>query len=897
MNSSVVHFISLNVRGLRDMRKRSKIFLWLIQQKSDIVFLQETYWSSDLEPIIRNEWKGQCFFNHGTNHSKGVAILIKENTYIEKLSSHSKRDGRILNLSFTCQGESFQCINVYAPTKRSEKDLFYKNVMSWIKNVVSPKEKIIFGGDWNYAQNKNLDTQGILYAYGSYDYILKLKKQYFLLDIWRKFYPKCRQYTWRQNSRKLFSRLDYWLISRDLSQYVYSTDIRPCVNSDHNAISLKLKLINEKRGRGYWKFNSELLKDEVYRINIEYVINKVKTEYKELENQGKWEMCKARIKEFTIKYAVEVQRKRKENIVQLEKEYFTLSKEMDHSTNDRIAEKMNIIKKDIDTWYDHKCKGAYIRSREKWMEEGEKSTKYFLGLEKRNGKRKEVDCLESKGKTITDKEKILYKLHGYYYNLYKNRDVKNDFEYEYYLHNIDIQRLNDNEALSCEGDVTEKECAEALARMNNNKSPGSDGLTVEFYKCFWSKIKDMLINSLNEGHRKQQLSPSQNMAVLALLFKKGNKNSLHNWRPISILNVDYKILAQVLSKRLQTVVTSIVSLDQTGFIKDRSSAENIRLVQDLIDYYQGVKAPGIIMFLDFEKAYDNVSHNFLFYLLKKLNFGKSFIQWIQSMYTKAKGRVMNHGWISESFNIERGVRQGCPLSSLLFIIVAEVLAMKIKQNNRIKGLGLPMSHVINDQVEIKISQFADDAPIFVNNEDSFSFVMEEIMLFGTNAGPKINLEKTNLLKLNIEIDHIQIECTESPIKYLGIYVGKNEKEVEKYNWQDKLDKIQNIIRVWKLRNLTFYGKVVIIKTLLVSQIVYPAKVIRVPQTFIKSLNKIIYSFIWNSKKEKVKRNVCINRPNHGGLGMVHLESKIQSLKIAWISRLLEESERSWKFLF
>ena len=149
--------------------------------------------------------------------------------------------------------------------------------------------------------------------------------------------------------------------------------------------------------------------------------------------------------------------------------------------------------------------------------------------------------------------------------------------------------------------------------------------------------------------------------------------------------------------------------------------------------------------------------------------------------------------------------------------------------------------------------------------------MEELILFGSNAGTKINLEKTKLLKLDIEIDPVQIECTEDPIKYLGIYVGKNEKDVEDYNWQNKLDKIQNIIRVWKLRNLTYFGKIIIIKSLLVSQIVYPAKVIRVPPNFIKSLNKILYTFIWDSKKEKVKRNVCINKTNEGGLSMVHLE--------------------------
>ena len=144
--------------------------------------------------------------------------------------------------------------------------------------------------------------------------------------------------------------------------------------------------------------------------------------------------------------------------------------------------------------------------------------------------------------------------------------------------------LTEEEAESCEGLLKETECWKALSNMNLNKSPGSDGLSVEFYKCFWEQIKDMVINSLNEGYERQGLSFTQGQSILTLLYKKGNKGSLDNWRPISLLNIDYKIAARVLSIRLQPNMPSIISADQRGFVKGRMASENIRLVQDVIDY-------------------------------------------------------------------------------------------------------------------------------------------------------------------------------------------------------------------------------------------------------------------------------------------------------------------------
>ena len=135
-------------------------------------------------------------------------------------------------------------------------------------------------------------------------------------------------------------------------------------------------------------------------------------------------------------------------------------------------------------------------------------------------------------------------------------------------------------------------------------------------------------------------------------------------------------------------------------MKNRSASECIRTVQDVIDYCQCTETPAIIMSLDFKKGFDTINHDFLFGLLKELRFKESFIRWIKTLYSNANGRVMNYGWISEEFFIKRGVRQGCPLSALLFIIVAEILAAKIKQNVKIKGILVPI--ILNQKMSIEI---------------------------------------------------------------------------------------------------------------------------------------------------------------------------------------------------
>ena len=171
-----------------------------------------------------------------------------------------------------------------------------------------------------------------------------------------------------------------------------------------------------------------------------------------------------------------------------------------------------------------------------------------------------------------------------------------------------------------------------VKNLKEQKSPGLDGLTPEFYKACWKDIKMIFKDMLKETFEVGELPDSLKKAVVTLIFKKDDKTKLKNYRPISVTNYDYKILAFTLSNRLQQVIAQIVNEDQSGYIKNRFIGCNIRLAQDIIDFTNIYKKQGILISLDFQKAFDSLEWNFMECTLHKFNFGNNFIKWIKILY-------------------------------------------------------------------------------------------------------------------------------------------------------------------------------------------------------------------------------------------------------------------------
>ena len=224
--------------------------------------------------------------------------------------------------------------------------------------------------------------------------------------------------------------------------------------------------------------------------------------------------------------------------------------------------------------------------------------------------------------------------------------------------------------------------------MASEKTPGSDGLPCEFYKVFWNDLAETLLNALNYSFETGKLSISQRRGIVKLIPKRDAELTLmKNWRPLTLLNCDYKIASKATASRIKTFLPKLISDDQTGFIKGRCISENKRLLDSVIKFTEGKKIPGLLLFLDFEKAFDTLGWSFINKTLQHFGFGPSLLNWIKLFYCNIESCILNNGWASNFFKLSRGVRQGCPLSPYLFILSVEVLAEAIrkKQDQRYRN--------------------------------------------------------------------------------------------------------------------------------------------------------------------------------------------------------------------
>ena len=272
--------------------------------------------------------------------------------------------------------------------------------------------------------------------------------------------------------------------------------------------------------------------------------------------------------------------------------------------------------------------------------------------------------------------------------------------------------------------------------MKNDKSPGLDGFTVEFFKFFWIDIGCFILKSLNYGYCTGSLSITQKQVVITCIPKPNKSRfKLKNWRPISLLNVIYKLASAVISNRLKKVLDNLINENQKGFIAGRFLGENVRLIYDILFEAKKQNVPGLLLSIDFEKAFDTVSWGFISDVLDYFNFGNSIKKWISLFQQGSETRILQNGFMSYSFYLGRGCRQGDPISPYLFILCAEILGKMILKNNDIKGI------LINGK-EYKLSQYADDTQLILDGtEKSLKAAMETLKQFYIMSGLKINVEK------------------------------------------------------------------------------------------------------------------------------------------------------------
>ena len=515
--------------------------------------------------------------HHGTTNSKGVAILVKENLGIDIITSFSDNAGRYIVVQFKYHSELFCLVNLYAPNNDAPQ--FFSEIFSRLEKLEGHK---ILTGDFNLVLNTELDrNHSSINNDKSQLLLMEYMENHCLCDIWRDRNPNRKHYTWKRNKpTKQASRIDLCLVPQAISAWIERIEIKQSIRSDHMLLECEIIPDQSKKGPGIWKFNNTHLQNKRFIDYMNEVIDRnIKSTHDlKLDSAQMWEHIKLAIIYHAQQFSREEAYKKVTNVKFIEENIKTLLDA--ESLNDEDAQLLEKYSQDLETMNRERTLGAIFRSRAQWYNEGEKNTKYFFNLEKsRSGAKNMSKVIKNDGSEVTDQKEILAELKLFYESLYTSDP------------NVKFQEVNDtNICLSdqhskeLEGDIEAVELTTALKSLKRNKCPGGDGLTAELYVVFWAKLRNLLTEALNFAYKKGELHRSALTGVISLIPKKNKDNRIvANMRPITLLNVDYKLLEKVLANRLKPALQQLVNEDQKGFLPDRYIGANIRRVLDIME--------------------------------------------------------------------------------------------------------------------------------------------------------------------------------------------------------------------------------------------------------------------------------------------------------------------------
>ena len=421
--------------------------------------------------------------------------------------------------------------------------------------------------------------------------------------------------------------------------------------------------------------------------------------------------------------------------------------------------------------------------------------------------------------------------------------------------------------------------------FKEGKTPGVDGFSATFYQTYWETVGPMLLEAYYEGYNKWELHLSARRGVLSLIPKKErNVLLIKNWRPLTMLTLDYKILSKALDNRLKgTVLNHIIEPYQTGFMEGRNILTNIIKLLSIMNETTRKQILGLILSIDFEKCFDMIEHCAIRGALQYFGVGPKYIRWIMLLFTNFEVCTQNNGNVSKWINPTRGLHQGCCISPHLMLITGQLFADMFEENKEIKGIEL--QNIIN-----LLSQFADDTNVYLDANTNFAAVTQTLQKAERNLGLKVNYDKTVLYRIG-SLQHAQAEryvqetytWGEPPITTLGVDVINDPIEMAVANMQPLIGKVESVLNAWKHRNLTLMGWVLVVNTLVESLFVYKMSVLsHMDDSILNQIQQIIWTYIWQGKHAKINFSLLRRPKDHGGLCLVDLRSKHQALLIQWI---------------
>ena len=625
----------------------------------------------------------------------------------------------------------------------------------------------------------------------------------------------------------------------------------------HCSLSIGSNL--DKHGKSYWKLNNSILSDEYFRNKIENLLTDSRTLRPAFTSTGEWwDDVKTRIKKVAIKHSSI--KKRETNELKND-----LKSQLESATSPAEVHRLKGLLCDITN---KELGSLAIRARVDKALYDEKCTAFFFNKIKSRHSKNFIHKIQDDDQSLkTGIDEILTVFHKFYETLYSefpgDISVQNEIlESLKCQHSVESEH-SDNTSLFRSDSI--KQC---LAEMANNKTPGPDGLTAEFYKTFFDIISDILVEVYEEVS-KGIIPRSMTEAVTVLIPKEGDPTLPSNYRPITLLNVDYKLMTKTINKSFfSTFLKNNISSQQLCAVPGRDIRNGTILIRDIISYCKSKGIPASIVSLDQKKAFDMVNRNFLYKVLKALKIDSRVLNFVETIYCNTHTSIQVNGHLSQKIALQRGVRQGCPLSPTLYVFYVHAFVSHISMSPRFSGVTIPGGH------QCKVSAYADDLVMFCKDKDDEEYIFSFFEKVSIATGSSLNKSKTN--KLHIGPNPFSTVYRREDVKICGVrFDFENEGSL---SFRDCQVKIEKRIEKYKHLPLTLHGKVLVCNTLLFPLLFYVSATYLPSKTFCDKLKKKIFSFIWGEgKAESISRKVIQTPREVGGLGLSDITIKTRAI--------------------
>ena len=950
-----IYSICWNADGLANNAKLKRILRKFKYSDYDILMIQEhnlMVGEARSAEKIANRMDITAKFSPALRPGKGggSAILIKQSLSTE-IKFKSTKEGSATLAIFEAHKQKWEFLSVYGPPNPEKRKRFYNSKQ--FKDMITKSTHV--GGDMNTVPNTGVDHWSLVTDkypnVGSKELEAEMKKKGLRDEIRHTLGPSAKIFT--RDAPTVRTRLDRWYIPTNKKERQYTVDIDASWASDHYGVSMKVSTTDKSnRGPGRIRIDPNLFLEENVRKEI---LRKYKLIYTKFPI-AKWgsSVVFERFKDSMMETLKAVHKKKKRAMrqdIKKAEDQLNINEKMARGkppsqeiVNARKKFQLELTKaiesyRPPNVWSAHMkvkraekastafCKQFKAPFQPQFIEELWKTpdwnhpeNKEEISIPERDGTIKQARV------ELTKPKEVLVEATSYYTQLFGKKITKQSSR-EILLEKLRKTRISKSEEKTLGAKITLEEVRTWCKKVGTKKSPGPDGIPSEFYKYFLNLAAPLLLGVFNEAIERGELPSFMKDGIISLLYKKKDRRDIRNYRPVTLLNSDYKIFTKILTNRLKAVITQLIDPMQTGFVPGRFILENSQFMKLLQATLDEKDEPGVLLFLDMEKAFDRVSWEFLLQALEAMGFGNSginpdgtlankkadgFTSMVKLMYDSAKPprrQLHLNGFKGKWFNLQSGVAQGCPLSPLLFLFVTEGLSRMLNDDPRVEGIKI-------GEKEIKFSMFADDTALCLRSYKSIERVRENLKIYEEATGMRVNEDKTEGLQMGAlrkvtPPPELKIKWVPEG-KYvisLGIPIGNDINEEE--FWGTKYVNTKTLMSKWKyVFGRTTKGRILISKLMIYSRYRYWTQCMSMPKELLKNIEEDIQTLIWEKDpffqekekgtekrfKRKMKHEAAYNPWGKGGLGLLHWPSHLMALKAKWCIRYLNPGKGIWKLL-